>query len=46
MSAEPLLKVENLSKSFGGVKALDQVSFSLNENEVLGVIITQEHRQR
>lgn len=38
MSAEPLLKVEDLCKSFGGVKALDHVSFSLNENEVLGVI--------
>jgi len=38
MSGEPLLRVENLGKSFGGVKAVDGVSFTLEENEVLGVI--------
>jgi branched-chain amino acid transport system ATP-binding protein len=38
MSGEPLLRVENLGKSFGGVKAVDGVSFTLEENQVLGVI--------
>jgi len=38
MSQEPLLKVENLTKSFGGVKALRNVSFELQEGEVLGII--------
>ncbi len=38
MSGEPLLRVEGLGKSFGGVKAVDGVSFTLEENEVLGVI--------
>jgi branched-chain amino acid transport system ATP-binding protein len=32
------LSVENLSKSFGGVHAVSQVSFKLEENQVLGVI--------
>ena len=38
MSDSPLLKVRNLSKSFGGVQALSQVSFDLSEGELLGVI--------
>jgi branched-chain amino acid transport system ATP-binding protein len=36
--SEPLLKVEGLSKHYGGVRAVDGVSFELFENEVLGVI--------
>src|SRR5512147_884767 len=35
---EPIIRVRNLSKSFGGVKALSQVSFDLFEGEVLGII--------
>ena len=38
MSARPVLRVENLKKSFGGVQALNGVSFELTENELLGVI--------
>ncbi len=38
MSGEPLLRVEGLGKSFGGVRAVDGVSFTLEENQVLGVI--------
>jgi branched-chain amino acid transport system ATP-binding protein len=34
----PLLKVENVSLSFGGVKALSDVSFDLFEGEILGLI--------
>ncbi|HET8563822.1 MAG TPA: ABC transporter ATP-binding protein [Candidatus Binatia bacterium] len=33
-----LLVLDEISKSFGGIKALDQVSFSVAENEVLGII--------
>jgi branched-chain amino acid transport system ATP-binding protein len=33
-----LLILEEISKSFGGVKALDGVSFSVQENEVVGII--------
>jgi branched-chain amino acid transport system ATP-binding protein len=33
-----LLEVENLSKSFGGVKAVDRVDFVLKEGEILGLI--------
>ncbi len=38
MSGSPLLKVRDLSKSFGGVQALSRVSFDLSEGELLGVI--------
>lgn len=33
-----LLQVRNLSKSFGGVKAVSDVSFDLHQGEILGVI--------
>lgn len=33
-----LLEVKNLSKSFGGVEALNKVSFTLSKGEVLGVV--------
>ena len=33
-----LLDVRNLSKSFGGVRAIVDISFKLNQGEVLGVI--------
>jgi len=36
--SQAILQVEDLSKSFGGVKAVTGVSFQLMENQVLGVI--------
>ena len=38
MTRETILSVSDLSRSFGGIKAVDGVSFELGENEVLGVI--------
>ncbi|RLB35520.1 MAG: ABC transporter ATP-binding protein [Deltaproteobacteria bacterium] len=38
MSSAPFLKVEKLTKQFGGVLAVDDVSFELNEGEFVGVI--------
>lgn len=38
LNAAPLLKVENIVKNFGGFRALDGVSFHLNEGEVLGLV--------
>jgi branched-chain amino acid transport system ATP-binding protein len=35
---EPILAVENVSLSFGGVKALQGVSFDVREHEVLAII--------
>lgn len=37
-SKKTIIKIVNLSKSFGGVKALRNVSFDLLEGEVLGII--------
>src|SRR5947208_11926479 len=34
----PLLQVERLSKRFGGVSAVHEVSFTLEEGELLGVM--------
>lgn len=36
--SEVLLEVNGLSKSFGGVVAVDDVSFSLNSSETLGIV--------
>jgi branched-chain amino acid transport system ATP-binding protein len=38
MSGTPLLKVTELSKGFGGVRALNRVSFELQKGDLLGVI--------
>jgi ABC-type branched-subunit amino acid transport system ATPase component len=38
MEGEPLLKIENLSKHFGGIMAVMDVSFDLREGEFLGII--------
>ena len=38
MSSTPLLQVNNLGKSFGGIKAVDGVSFTLAAGELLALI--------
>ncbi len=38
MDEEIILTVDNISKSFGGVKAVRRVSFELKKGEILGVI--------
>jgi branched-chain amino acid transport system ATP-binding protein len=38
MNSSPMLQVENISKYFGGVKAVNSVSFDLAEGELLGII--------
>lgn len=38
MSEEPILRVSNVSKSFGGIRAVNSVSFDLGRGEILGVI--------
>ena len=34
----PFLQVENLTKDFGGLRAVEDVSFSIDRNEVVGLI--------
>ncbi|MBI1775867.1 MAG: ABC transporter ATP-binding protein [Proteobacteria bacterium] len=34
----PVLEVSHLCKSFGGIRAVDDVSFALGEGEILGII--------
>jgi branched-chain amino acid transport system ATP-binding protein len=36
--ARPILEVQGLVKTFGGIRAVDDLSFALREGEVLGVI--------
>ena len=38
MDGSPILEVQNLSKSYGGVKAVDDVSFSVKKGEIVGLI--------
>jgi branched-chain amino acid transport system ATP-binding protein len=38
MTAETILEVRDVSKSFGGIQALSGVSFTLNRGEILGII--------
>src|SRR3974390_1117848 len=38
MSPEPLLRLDGVAKQFGGFRALDGVSFTLNAGEVLGLV--------
>ncbi|MBR1197072.1 branched-chain amino acid ABC transporter ATP-binding protein/permease [Bradyrhizobium sp. AUGA SZCCT0240] len=37
-TGEVVLEVRNLSRSFGGLKAVQDVSFKLRQNEILGII--------
>jgi len=38
MADDVVLEVRNLSRSFGGLKAVQNVSFKLRRNEILGII--------
>jgi branched-chain amino acid transport system ATP-binding protein len=38
MSPEPLLRIENLVKRFGGFRALDGLSLALRQGEILGLV--------
>ncbi len=38
MSSDPILQIRSVSKAFGGVQALNGVSFDVNEGEILGII--------
>jgi branched-chain amino acid transport system ATP-binding protein len=37
-ASEPLLRAENVSKHFGGLAALSEVSFSIRQSEIYGLI--------
>ncbi len=38
MSDQPILEVKEATKTFGGILALNRVSFHVNEGEILGII--------
>ncbi len=38
MTVEPILKVQEITKTFGGIIALNRISFDLVEGEILGII--------
>lgn len=38
MQGQPILKINNLSKRFGGLVAVDDLTFSVHEHEVMGII--------
>jgi branched-chain amino acid transport system ATP-binding protein len=38
VSQHPLLEVRNLTKTFGGLRAVDEVSFTVQEGEILGLL--------
>ncbi len=38
MTVEPILKVQQITKTFGGIIALNRVSFDVHEGEILGII--------
>ena len=35
---ETVVQVRNITKSFGGIRAVDDVSFDVRQGEILGVI--------
>ena len=37
-SATPVLEARSISKNFGGIRAVDDVSFSLNKGEIVGMV--------
>lgn len=37
-NSEPILKVEKIKKTFGGLVALDDISFEVEKGEILGII--------
>ena len=38
MTVDPILELENINKSFRGLKAIEEVSLSLNPEEIVGLI--------
>ena len=38
VSGDAILEVRNISKSFGGVKAVDDVDVTLHRNEIMAIV--------
>ena len=38
MKTNPVLKISNVSRSFGAIQALKEVNFEINEGEIMGLV--------
>jgi branched-chain amino acid transport system ATP-binding protein len=38
MSSQPILQIQNVSRNFGGLKAVDSVSFGVQKDQIFGLI--------
>ncbi len=38
MSTNPILKISNVSRTFGAIQALKEANFEINEGEIMGLV--------
>ena len=38
MASNPILKISNVSSTFGAIKALKEANFEINEGEIMGLV--------
>ena len=38
MASDPVLKITNVSRTFGAIQALKEANFEINEGEIMGLV--------
>ena len=38
MASDPVLKISNVSRTFGAIQALKEANFEINEGEIMGLV--------
>ena len=38
MASNPILKISNVSRTFGAIQALKEANFEINEGEIMGLV--------